>query len=387
LADLFFSRRIGLSESGQPIPIIGGARLSGKTGRHNVALMDLQTEEAFGQPGANFFVARYSRDVLTRSKVGGLLINKEAISDVRFNRTFAADTTLALTRSFTINSFLAKTSTPGISDGDMAFHARAAWLDARWNISAEYTDIQDNFNAEAGFVPRLGIRTSKLHLERNPRPGKYNLRVLEPMINITYTTDQQNRLLTRRVHHMLGTRFDDGSSFIVWYNRYFEWLDVPFRIRRDVAIPVGAYRFGEWNFSYTTNPSRPVYGRVGYLPQTFFGGDRTDLNATLGVRPASRFATELQYRRNDVDLPWGAFVVNLGTLRLDLALSPKMTLRTLSQYNSSTHQLSNSVRFNFIYRPGSDVYIVYDEANNHVPGLPEVYNRQLVVKMTYLLSR
>lgn len=387
VADLFFSRSIGLSETGQPVPILGGARLSGKTGRHNVALMDLQTEEAFGQPGENFLVARYSRDVLSRSKVGGLIINKEASRGARFNRTFAADTTLALMRSFTVNSFLAKTSTPGVSEGDMAFHTRAAWLDSRWRIEAEYTDIQDNFNAEVGFVPRRGIRTSKLHVERNPRPKKYHLRVLEPMVLVVYTTDQQNRLLSRWVHYMVGTSFDDGSYLNVMYNRRFEWLDVPFRIHRDVTIPVGTYRYNDWNVSYTTNPSSRVYGRLGYAPQTFFGGNRTDLNATLGVRATSRFATEIQYRRNDVDLPWGAFVANLGTLRLNLAVSPRMTLAMLSQYNSSTHEFSNSVRFNFIYKPGSDFYVVYDEASSAAPGLPEFRNRQLLVKMTYLLSR
>jgi len=386
-ADLFFSRRIGLSESGLPIPIIGGARLSGKTGRHNVALMDLQTEETFGRPGENFLVARYSRDVLSRSKVGGLIINKEASRGGQFNRTFAADTTLALTRSFAVNSFLAKTSTPGVSEGDLAFHTRAAWLDSRWRLEAEYTDIQDNFNAEVGFVPRRGIRTSKLHVERNPRPGKYNLRVLEPMVMVTYTTDQQNRLLSRWVHYMVGTRFDDGSYLNVMYNRRFEWLDVPFRIQRDVTVPVGAYRYNELNLSYTTSPSRRVYGRVAYAPQTFFGGDRTDVNATLGVRASSRFSTEVQYRRNDVALPWGAFIVNLAIFNFDYALSPRMTVRSLSQYNSSAHEFSNSVRFNFIYKPGSDLYVVYDDLQGNTPGLPEVRNRQLVLKMTYLLSR
>ena len=64
-----------------------------------------------------------------------------------------------------------------------------------------------------------------------------------------------------------------------------------------------------------------------------------------------------------------------------------MTLRTLSQYNSATRQLSTSARFNFIYRPGSDVYIAYDELRADMLGLPEVRNRQLVVKMTYLMSR
>ncbi len=91
--------------------------------------------------------------------------------------------------------------------------------------------------------------------------------------------------------------------------------------------------------------------------------------------------------RNDVDLPWGAFVVNLGILRLDYALSPRMTVRALSQYNSLTRQLSTSVRYNFVYKPGSDVFVVYDELQGNTLGLPVVRNRQLVIKMTYLLSR
>ncbi|MCH8255123.1 MAG: hypothetical protein IIB90_15125 [Gemmatimonadetes bacterium] len=64
-----------------------------------------------------------------------------------------------------------------------------------------------------------------------------------------------------------------------------------------------------------------------------------------------------------------------------------MTLRTLTQYNSSTHQWSTSARFNFIYRPGSDIYIVYDEVRRDVPGLADFRDRQLLLKFTYLFSR
>ena len=56
LADLFFTRRIGLSDTGQPVPIIGGTRVSGKVERHNIAAMNITTQEAFGNPGDNFFV-------------------------------------------------------------------------------------------------------------------------------------------------------------------------------------------------------------------------------------------------------------------------------------------------------------------------------------------
>ena len=169
-ANLFFSRRVGLSGAGQPIPIVGGARVTGKADRHNLALMNIHAEGALGQPAQNFLVARYSRDVLSRSKIGGLVVNKESVGDARFNRTFAVDTTLALTRSFTINSFLAKTSTPGLVGGDLAFYGRAAFRSSRWNIYGQYMDLQDNFNAEVGFVPRVGIRTSRFHVERTRGP-------------------------------------------------------------------------------------------------------------------------------------------------------------------------------------------------------------------------
>lgn len=387
LADLFFSRRIGLSETGAQVPILGGARLTGKVGRHNLAVMDIQTDGAFGRPGENFLVARYSRDVFARSKLGGILINKQATSGGHFNRTFAADMTLALHRSLTVNGFVARTSTPGVSDGQIGGHLRAGWLDPAWNIYAEYTDIQDNFNAEVGFVPRRGIRTSKFHVERNPRPRRFGIRVLEPMINITYTTDQNSRLLTRRVHHMLGTRLENGAYINIWYNDYFEQLDEPFAVRSDVVIAPGAYRFGEWRFSFSSNPSRRLYHSVSYSPQTFFDGRRTDIDLRLGVRVTSQLATEGGYSRNDVDLPAGAFTVDIGSIRVDYALSPNMTLRALAQYNSSTHQWSTSVRFNFIYRPGSDLYIVYDEVRRDVPGLAEFRDRQLILKFTYLLSR
>jgi hypothetical protein len=386
IADLFFTRRIGLSPTGQPIPLLGGARMTGKLGRNNVAVMQLQTGEAFDRPGENFLVGRYSRDVGERSRIGALVVNKEAIDDARFNRTVAADMLLAPTPSLSVHSFLARTATPGVADNQQAFHSRVGFQNSRWNSYGEFTDIEDNFNAEAGFVPRTGIRKTTLHIERNPRPGG-PIRVMEPMFNIDYITDQQNRLVTRRLHHMVGTRFQNGSYLNVILNRWLDVLDEPFAIQRDVTIPSGMYRFYEWSFTYNSNPARRFYERFNYSPQTFYDGTRHDVDLTVGVRASSRASAEVTLQRNDVDLPWGAFVVNLGILRLDYALSPRMTVRSLSQYNSSTRQVSASVRYNFIYKPGSDLYVVYDGLQGNLPGRPELRNQQVVVKMTYLLSR
>ena len=406
VADLFFTRRIGLSAGGQPTPIIGGARLTGKVNRHNVAAMNITTG-SFGNAGDNFFVGRYSRDILARSKVGGIVIDKQAVGSVfapdaggvsHYNRTFAADTTLAVHRNLTMTGFVAKTQTPGLTSGDMASYARATWLSPAFHVYTEFADLQENFNPEVGFVPRLGIRTSKFHGEWNPRPGRFNIRMFDPMWNITYTTDPHNRLLTRRIHNMIGTYFEDGSSVMFYFNDHFEQLDIPFPIRNTgVTVPAGTYRFGEWVFSYQSDPSRRLYTRTRYSPQTFFDGTRTDIQATVGLRATSRVSAETIFNRSDVDLPWGGFVADLASLRLDLTLSPTVTLRSLSQYNSLTGELSNSIRFNWIYSPGSDIYIAYDEMrlddlfylNPHVRRSPwgDIRNRQIAVKMTYLLSR
>ena len=59
---LFFSRRIGLSQ-GRAVPILGGARLTGKVGRYTIGLLDIQTDDAVdaGALATNFGVVRLKR--------------------------------------------------------------------------------------------------------------------------------------------------------------------------------------------------------------------------------------------------------------------------------------------------------------------------------------
>jgi hypothetical protein len=388
--DLFFSRRIGLSDTGQPIPIVGGARLAGKSGRHNIGVLDIQTEDAFGRPGDNFLVARYGSDVLKRSRVGAIFVNKETLGgDSHYNRTMGADAVLALGRNLQVNTYVAKTQTPGLSGNDMAFFGRVAYRDPAWNVWVNYLDVQDNFNAEVGFVQRRGVKTTKAYFSPTPRPGKASIRMLEPMFVLTYVTDQQHRMVTRTQHFMNAFHMEDGSFLNVIYQRNLDVLDEPFQIQRNVEIPVGTYKFDELTLTYNTNPARRFYERFTYQPMAFYGGTKHTISGAVGVRGSSHLSSEVQFSRNDVKLPYGRFLANLGILRVDYAMSPRATIRSLTQYNSLTREVTSSVRFNFIYRPGSDIYIVYNDLQQ--TGLPHgtfmPSDRQFVVKMNYLLAR
>ena len=398
--DLFFSRRIGLSDTGQPVPIQGGARLTGKVGNNNVAIMDVQTDSAFGRPGDNFFVSRYSRDVLKRSRVGALFINKESVdgSD-HFNRTMAVDGNFSLGRSLQVNSYLAKTGSSadvcaarGLSscDGqDMAFYGRVAYRDPRVSAWINYLDVQNNFNAEAGFVQRRAIRTTKAYFSPTPRPKRGNIKLMEPMYVLTYTTDQNNRLVARMHHLMVGTTLRDDSFINVIYQKNFDVLDLPFQVRPNVRVPVGAYTMDEFIFTYNTSPGKRIYQRLTYSPTDYYGGRKQSVSAAYGLRASSRLSSELSYNRNDVKMPWGNFLLNLATLRVDYTFSPKMTIRSLTQYNTGTHEISNNIRFNLIHHAGSDLYVVYNDLQQTGldPGVFRQKDRQLVVKLNYLVQK
>lgn len=390
IADLFFSRRIGLTNSGAHVPILGGGRLTGKVGSNNIAVLDLQTDKAFGQPGDNFLVTRYSRDVFGRSQIGGIFINKQADSGGHYNRTYAADMNLVVTPALTVDGFIGGTKTPGVSGGDLAGHIRAGWLDQSWRIYAEYENFGNNFNPEVGFVPWVGIRRQKIHFERNPRPEKWGIRMMEPMWNFTYITDQSGKKLQWQHHFMIGTRFDNGAYLMLWRNEWFDRIDDAFRVG-GVTIDPGSYRYHDWNFSFNSNPGRRVFYTLRYAPQTYYGGDRTDYAASLGVRVTDQLATRASWSRNDVSLPNGAFTADIGSLQVDYAFSPLISLRSLTQYNSQTDQWSESARLRYIFRPGSDIYVVYDEVRRdipiqNVPFTDPFRDRQLLVKMTYLFS-
>jgi hypothetical protein len=214
---------------------------------------------------------------------------------------------------------------------------------------------------------------------------------MEPMFVLTYITDQQNRMVGRTQHFMVGTHLDDDSFINVIYQRNLDVLDDPFNIQPTITIPVGSYKYDEWNLSYSTNPAARVYGSIRYEPMEFYGGHRKGLTASLGFRASTRFSTELSYDRNDVELPAGNFLTNLSILRVDYAFSPRATIRSLFQHNSTTRDVSTSVRFNFIYRPGSDLYIVYNGLDRTGTLRPhETFHprdRQLVVKLSFLVSR
>ena len=124
---LFYSRRIGL-ENGMEVPILAGARLTGRVGRASVGVIDMQTRDApaAGAEATNFLVLRARRDILNRSAVGALVTSRSvARNGVGSNQTIGVDGTFGFFRNLAVNTFVARTVSEGLGGDDMSY--RGHW--------------------------------------------------------------------------------------------------------------------------------------------------------------------------------------------------------------------------------------------------------------------
>ena len=150
--DLFFSRRIGIGDNGQAIPIMGGGRVSGKAGKFNVGLLNMQTSD-FNDivPSTNFSVARVSRDLPNRSSIGAIFTNRQATGDLagddEYGRTFGMDGKIGIGMTTVVSGFVAKTETPGVDESDHAFNIRSQTNRPQWDLNVGYQEVGERLQS------------------------------------------------------------------------------------------------------------------------------------------------------------------------------------------------------------------------------------------------
>ena len=105
--ELFFSRRIGIGPSGEILPILGGARLSGKAQGWNVGIVDMLTRSTSLVSASNFAAARVSRELPNRA----IFVNRSGTSDQAppgdDNQTCGADARWGIRRYGAIEGYAA----------------------------------------------------------------------------------------------------------------------------------------------------------------------------------------------------------------------------------------------------------------------------------------
>ena len=359
---LFYSRRIGLQD-GQEVPIIAGGRLTGRVGTFSVGLLNVQTDsEAVSEVQAtNFSVVRVKRDVLRRSSIGAIFAGRSVSTlGPGSNQAYGLDGTFAFYDNLSINTYWARTQTADLGEDEDSYRAQLDYDGDRYGVRAERLVVGTDFNPEVGFLRRDDFERSFGALRFSPRLHSVDsIRQLFWEGHVDYITNRAGMLETRVAQGRFTVGFENSDEVDVTYTRAYEFLDEPFLIGPDVAIPVGGYRFHDARVSFTGGTQRQLSGSVAVQHGSFYSGTKTGvevISARLGV--TSQLSVEPGVSFNWVNLVEGDFTTELVTARTTYTMTPLMFVSALLQYNSSTNALGANVRFRWEYQPGSELFVM-----------------------------
>ena len=388
---LFYSRRIGLSK-GHAIPILGGGKMTGKIGPYGIGILNVLTnafkDEEFqigqppiDEPRTNYSVIRVNRDILAGSTIGGIFVNKQ--QDVEaYNRTAGLDFSYRPTREINIQGLWSRTFEEEVAGNSNAFYIGGDWRTNLFRLNGSYTDIGEDFNPEVGYIQRTDVRRFRGDASYTPWPDKFGIREIQIGPEIDLILTQANELETQEITFDTDFEFETGDDIGFQVKNTAENLRRGFILEGE-KIPSGDYNFTSFQVSARTSSSRMIAGQLQVEFGQFYSGTRRGFLIDAIARPTARLSIEPFIEFNRITLPESEFDANAFGGRVGYSFSTTLFAKLFTQWSTDRDVFSANFLVNYIYRPGSDFYLVFDQSYDTREGGVELLNWTVLGKMTY----
>ena len=390
----FFSRRIGLSTTGEVVDLDYGGKLSGRVGDWELGALSIRQDEHFitvpvGRepaaaectvvaatppartrcliPADTLSVGRAKLGVLNESNIG--IITTQGSPTAALDNSLAGvdfqyrNTRLPRGRSLESDLWYQQSDTETL-DGDDAAYGMSLRFPSSQGFRGilQYRELEQQFNPALGFIDSTGISDAFFNVGYMLRPSEGKLESW--LANFDY----------QRIDYLAGGLKTEafflrplvlanrtGDSMTLALSDFTERLIEPFQIYPGIVIPVGEYDSDSRGIQAGTGNHRKVsaFTRIVEYPDgKFYGGDRSDRFLELTWRPSARFRGSLSYEYNDIHLPQGSFEVRLVRAGIDFAFSPTLSWVNLIQYDNVSEIAGINMRLHWIPEAGREVYFV-----------------------------
>ncbi len=396
----FFSRRIGLNSN-----IDFGARMSGRLDKNwRIGLMDMKTsaDESKNIFAQNFAVVALQRKLFKKSSLELFYIDKTQIDFTNasiyssnstsygnaYNKNIGFEFMLApKNNTWSGKTILIKSITPNKTGDDLMNAGNLQYSNKKWILSWQHEIVGNNFNAEVGYIPRNNYVKINPSVTRLFFPDKGNVLSHGPQFLTSYyfNTALEQTDHTKVFTYLITYRDKSTLSGVI-QNDYVELL-APFDPTRIGKQPLEAHTKHQWNtvgFDFISAPQH----RFTYTLSSRTGGYYADgklfsLTANVGYRiqPYVNIDISSTYNHIDLPMPWGKNNFLLVGPKVDITMTNKLFFTTFFQYNEQTTNINFNTRFQWRYKPASDLFIVYTD--NYYIGPVFVKNRAVVLKFTY----
>jgi len=397
----FFSRRIGLDEDGNTIPILYGARLSGNVNKDlRIGLMNLQTRETEQFLSQNYTVVSFQQQVLARSVIKGFFHNREAIGeeDPDYNRNMGLEFQFR-SEDGRVESFggFSKSFSPGLKSKDYFYNIGAGYDNRNISLYTNLAGLGENYKADLGYIRgqeyydasrdtfiNIGMQHSHTRASYTHYADD-NEKIISHEFSGRQTLDLDTafEFLNSESELSYALSFTSTSRLQVTANYTVVDLLYPFTFIGEEPLPAGIYNYGGGEIRFESDQRRLFSFIAGVSYGGFYNGTRTQYTVEVKYRaqPWGNFA--INFEQNDLRFPdpYGSDNLTLLGPRIEINFSRSLFWTTFLQYNTQFDNFNINSRFQWRFAPMSDLYVVYTD--NYAVEFWGPKNRALVIKLNY----
>jgi hypothetical protein len=193
-----------------------------------------------------------------------------------------------------------------------------------------------------------------------------------------------------------SVNFQNNANLSVGGKRTYTYLFAEFDPTRSpeelMAVPLPDstdYRYTNLEFNFKSDPRKLFNYELKMVTGEYFNGTRNGVQAKVNYRiqPYGVLSLDMNYNKIELPAPYQSADIYLISPRVDLTLSRTVFFTTFFQYNSQFSNININSRFQWRFKPVSDLFIVYTDNYFYDFDMPQQnFNpktRSIVVKLTY----
>jgi len=404
----FYSRRIGLDKDGNRIPILGGLRLSGNLGSSTrIGVMNMQTGSQGDYHPENYSAISINQNVLARSVIKGYFFNRQGFlsdEDKKNNPLDAWGRNAGgsfdyQTRDGSFGAFMGYNQSfkPGIHGDDKYIETGVSINSRPFTNIFDVASIGTNYYADMGYIQRIEnrddsrdttVRLGWKHIFDDaifrffPRRGPIHTHVFDLtnffVFNPNYSLNERNNSFKYTANFK-----NTGIGNITLMNDEVNLL-YPISFTDTTPLPAGNYNYSQLTFEYFSDTRKSLSYHLLATGGGFYNGQLYTLvgGITLRRAPHLNLTIQAEYDRIIFPDPYGSTELLLISPRVEINFSTTVSWTTFFQYNTQQNNFNINSRFQYRFKPMSDLYLVYTD-NYFTTPFMQNKNRAIVFKLNY----
>lgn len=409
--NLFYSRRIGLSEDGDPVRIYGGARLTGRINNWDVGILDMQTaplhkKDSAGMdkeilPSENFGAMRFRRQVINDESYVGAMATSRLGTDGSYNLAYGlegifhlyGDDYLDLRWSQAFDDSLINNSFEDPTRFSAGWQRRST---KGFGYDFGYSQSGVNFYPGIGFERIDDYAAVRFEVKYGWLPGEksklFSHSLSTRFMYMTYIDDKSLMSFNNFTGWTFQTKNQwQGNLNLVYSDEYLrDSLELK---EEEVYVLPEHYRYLSFRGSLTTPMSKPFFIMSLLETGQFYDGTRF----SLGLKPTWNLSKHFELGGT-----YNIDYVNFSNRNLKMTnhilgvkalymLNTKFSANAFIQFNTAVNEIITNFRIRYNPREGNDFYLVINEGRNtnltrEIPNLPVYNSRALMIKYTYTFN-